>query len=45
MKNTIPARRERTASGWRLHLPGQQVLARLFVHAMRPKWVQLSLCL
>ena len=41
----IPARRERTASGWRLHLPAQQVLARLFVHVLRPKWVQLSLCL
>jgi hypothetical protein len=44
-RGRIPARRERTASGWRLHLPAQQVLARLFVHVLRPKWVQLSLCL
>jgi hypothetical protein len=41
----ISARRERTATGWRLHLPAGDALARLFVHILRPKWVQLSLCL
>lgn len=39
----IPARRERTASGWRLHLPSHHHLARLFVEAVCPQWVQLSL--
>jgi hypothetical protein len=39
----IPARRERTERGWRLHLPTQQQLARLFVNILRPQWVQLSL--
>lgn len=39
----IPARRERTANGWRLHLPSQHSLARLFVQILRPQWVQLSL--
>lgn len=40
---SIPARRERTEQGWRLHLPSQHELARLFVAVLRPRWVQLSL--
>jgi hypothetical protein len=39
----LPARRERTPGGWRLHLPSHHHLARLFVEALRPQWVQLSL--
>jgi hypothetical protein len=41
----IPTRRERTANGWRLHLPSQHTLARLFVQILRPQWLPLSLCL
>lgn len=36
----IPAWRERTEGGWRLHLPAQDALARLFVQALCPHWVQ-----
>jgi hypothetical protein len=32
----IPAWRERTAYGWRLHLPAQDALARLVVQALVP---------
>jgi hypothetical protein len=39
----IPARREQTERGWRLHLPSQVALARLFVSVFCPQWVQLSL--
>jgi Transposase DDE domain len=36
----IPAWRQRTEGGWRLHLPAQDALARLFVQALCPHWVQ-----
>src|SRR6266540_3803007 len=36
----IPAWRERTERGWRLHLPSQDALARLFVQALCPHWLQ-----
>lgn len=39
----IPAWRERTERGWRLHLPAQDALARLFVQALCPHWVQIPL--
>ena len=39
----IPAWRERTEGGWRLHLPAQDALARLFVQALCPHWVQIPL--
>jgi Transposase DDE domain len=39
----IPARRERTAQGWRLLLPSQDRLARWFVQLLRPQWCQLAL--
>lgn len=39
----IPAWRERTKESWRLHLPAQDALARLFVQALSPPWVQLQL--
>jgi hypothetical protein len=39
----IPAWRERTVRGWRLHLPAQDALARLVVQGLRSPWVQLQL--
>jgi Transposase DDE domain len=39
----IPARREQTEGGWRLHLLSQVALARLLVSAFCPQWIQLSL--
>jgi hypothetical protein len=39
----IPAWRQRTERGWRLHLPAQDALARLFVQALCPHWVQIPL--
>lgn len=39
----IPARREQTERGWRLYLPSQVALARVFVSVFCPQWVQLSL--
>lgn len=39
----IPAWRERTQQGWRLHLPAHDAWARLFAHALCPHWVQLPL--
>lgn len=39
----IPAWRERTVRGWRLHLPAQDALAHLLVQVLRPPWVQLQL--
>lgn len=39
----IPAWREHTERGWRLHLPAQDALARLFVQALCPHWVQIPL--
>lgn len=39
----IPAWRERTERGWRLHLPAQNVLARLFAQVLCLHWVQLQL--
>jgi len=39
----IPAWRERTTGGWRLHLPAQDALARLFAQALCPHSVQLQL--
>lgn len=39
----IVAWRERTPSGWRLHLPSFDALARRFGAALTPDWVQLEL--
>lgn len=39
----IPAWRQRTERGWRLHLPAQDALARFFVQALSPHWVQIPL--
>ena len=39
----IPAWRECTEQGWRLHLPAQNAAARLFAQALRPRWAQLQL--
>lgn len=39
----IPAWRERTLRGWRLHLPAQDALARLVVQGLSSPWVQLQL--
>jgi Transposase DDE domain len=39
----IPAWRERTLRGWRLHLPAQDALARLVVQGLSSPWIQLQL--